>query len=104
MPALLKAFLEQTLRPGFAFRDGAGPGGGLLKGRSARLVVTMGMPALFFRLWYLAASVMVMRRNILHFVGVRPVRATLIGGAGALGPAQVAAWRERLHALGARGG
>jgi putative NADPH-quinone reductase len=47
MPALLKGFLEQIARPGFAL---ATPGKGLpaklLKGRSARIVVTMGMPAL----------------------------------------------------------
>ena len=43
MPALLKAFLEQTLRPGFAIGVGdmrVKP----LKGKSARIVVTMGMP------------------------------------------------------------
>ena len=46
MPALLKGFFEQTLRPGFAFDYR--PNGFPLKhlgGRSARIVVTMGMPA-----------------------------------------------------------
>ncbi len=46
MPALTKGFFEQALRPGFAF--GPAKGRGLpqqkLKGRSARVVVTMGMP------------------------------------------------------------
>ncbi len=49
MPALLKGFLEQTMRPGFALAK-SGPGmmdKKLLSGRSARIVVTMGMPALF---------------------------------------------------------
>ena len=54
MPSLLKAFLEQTMRPGIAFAYPQGKGGGfattLLKGRSARLVVTMGMPAFFYRI------------------------------------------------------
>jgi FMN-dependent NADH-azoreductase len=48
MPALLKAFLEQLMRPGIAFAyPEAGKTGSaktLLKGRSARVVVTMGMP------------------------------------------------------------
>jgi putative NADPH-quinone reductase len=47
MPALLKAFFEQTLRPGFAIGKAA-PGRlpkKLLAGRSAHVVVTMGMPA-----------------------------------------------------------
>lgn len=47
MPALLKGFLEQTLRPGFALaRAPSNPlKAGLLGGCSARIIVTMGMPA-----------------------------------------------------------
>lgn len=46
MPARLKALLEQAFRPAFAFGGKAvSLGGGKLKGRSARVVVTMGMPA-----------------------------------------------------------
>jgi len=81
MPALLKAFLEQVLRPGFAF--GAAKGRGmpqkLLAGRSARIVVTMGMPALFYRLYYRAHSLKSLERNILAFVGIKPIRVTLLG-------------------------
>jgi putative NADPH-quinone reductase len=57
MPALLKGFFEQALRPGFALGP-TEPGRmwkKLLKGRSARIVVTMGMPALVYR-WYLAPT------------------------------------------------
>ena len=59
MPALLKGFLERVARPGFALGE---PGGlahlpqKLLAGRSARLVVTMGMPALAYRWIYRAHS------------------------------------------------
>jgi putative NADPH-quinone reductase len=81
MPSLTKAFFEQCLRPGFAF--GAARGRGLpqqlLKGRSARVVVTMGMPAFFYRWFYRAHSLKSFERNILHFCGIRPVRATVIG-------------------------
>jgi putative NADPH-quinone reductase len=57
MPALVKGFLEQLARPGFAlshFREGELPKK-LLAGRSARIVVTMGMPALVYR-WYFART------------------------------------------------
>ena len=79
MPAKLKAWLEQVLRPDFiGMSEGVTfPKG--LKGRSARIVVTMGMPAPFYRLWYGAHSVRSFDRNILHFVGVKPVRWTLLG-------------------------
>ena len=46
LPALLKGFFEQTFRYGFAFDlGGRGDAKKLLKGRSARIIVTMGMPA-----------------------------------------------------------
>jgi putative NADPH-quinone reductase len=81
MPAITKGFFEQCLRPGFAF--GAARGRGLpqqkLKGRSARVVVTMGMPSFFYRWFYRAHSLKSFERNILHFCGIRPVRATVIG-------------------------
>lgn len=81
VPALLKGFLEQALRPGFALDEGvAGPKPAMLRGKSARLVVTMGMPALFFRFYFGAHSVKSFERNILKLIGVRPVRHTLVGG------------------------
>ena len=53
MPALLKAFLEQVMRPGVALENRKhGFPRGLLARRSARLVVTMGMPALIYRSTY----------------------------------------------------
>ncbi|MGE0179007.1 MAG: NAD(P)H-dependent oxidoreductase, partial [Sphingomonas sp.] len=70
MPALLKGFLEQVARPGFAIEMGeSGFPKRLLKGRSARLVVTMGMPTPFYRFFYRAHSVKSFERNILSFVG-----------------------------------
>ena len=81
MPALLKAFLEQTLRPGFAIPEGeaASPFAGLLKGRSARIFVTMGMPAFFYRAVYRAHSLKALERNILRFAGIKPIRSSVIG-------------------------
>jgi putative NADPH-quinone reductase len=100
MPALLKGFLEQTLRPGFAFKPDVSLSGGMLKGRSARIVVTMGMPAFIFRWWFGAASVKALRRNILGFGGIAPVRETLIGGVGGLTPQQAEAHFATMRALG----
>jgi putative NADPH-quinone reductase len=81
MPAVLKAFFEQAMRPGFAIgKAGAGRmPKKLLKGRSARIVVTMGMPALFYSVVYRAHSVKNLKRNILQFVGIDPVKVSLIG-------------------------
>lgn len=78
VPALLKAFLEQVARPGFALAEGTMPKP-LLGGRSARLVVTMGMPAFFYRFYFGAHSVKSFERNILKLVGIKPVEHSLIG-------------------------
>jgi putative NADPH-quinone reductase len=103
MPALLKGFLEQVARPGFAFKpDGDNPFAKKgLTGRSARLVVTMGMPALLYRWYFRAHSVKNLERNILGFVGISPVNETLIGMVDKLGDAGVQKWQETLRKLGA---
>lgn len=75
MPALLKGFLEQVARPGFAFEHEAGRATFTKKGltgRSARVVVTMGMPALVYRWYFRARSVKSLERNILGFLGIAP--------------------------------
>jgi putative NADPH-quinone reductase len=104
MPARLKGFLEQVLRPGFALaRQPANPmRSGLLGGRSARVIVTMGMPASVYRWFYGAHGLQLLRRNILAFVGIRPVSATLVGMAGAMPSGRVAGWCKRMEGLGAR--
>ena len=103
MPALVKAFLEQVLRPGFAFQYQAnGLPRRLLTGKSARVVVTMGMPALAYRWWYGAHGVRGLERNILAFVGFGPIRRTLIGGIAGLGPSGGRARCEEMRALGRR--
>lgn len=105
MPARLKAFFEQALRPGFAIGKAA-PGRmpkKLLAGRSARVVVTMGMPAFFYRLYYRAHSVKSLKRNILEFCGFSPVRTTIIGMVEGSAKARED-WLARMSALGREGG
>lgn len=103
MPALLKGFLEQTLRPGFAVAADRSPLKQPLKGRSAHVIVTMGMPALFYRLFYGAHAVKSLRRNILHFCGIKPVRVTYFGMVAAKNPAPREKFLARLAHWGRRG-
>lgn len=81
MPALLKAFFEQAVRPSMVPGDKESLSHlhGLLKGKSARIIVTMGMPAFAYRFWFRMHSVKSLQRNILGFVGVGPIFTTLIG-------------------------
>lgn len=78
-PAALKAFFEQVFRYGFALGSEGRSMKGLLKGRSARVIVTMGMPAPIFRLVFDAPGLKAVTRGILMICGVWPVRSTVIG-------------------------
>ena len=104
LPALLKGFLEQVLRPGFAFRPGGKgwpqPG---LKGRSARVVLTMGMPAFAYRWIYGAHSLKSLERNVLKFVGLKPIRETILGAVEAADDKTRAGWLEDMRRLGRAG-
>ena len=102
MPALLKGFLEQVARPGFAFHvKGENPlNKKALRGRSARVVVTMGMTAMVYRWYFLAHSVRSLERNILGFVGFSPVHETLFGLAGSATHDRVAGWVSKMEGLG----
>lgn len=103
MPALLKGFLEQTFRPGFAFAtDAKGPWSKRLKGRSARIVVTMGMPALAYRWYFGAHGLKSLERSILGFCGIRPIRESLFGMVEAADDRKRERWLATMRAHGRR--
>lgn len=104
MPAILKGFFEQVLRPGFAVEmDDKGHWEKLLKGTSARVVVTMGMPALAYRWFFRAHSLKSLERNVLKFIGIRPVKETLVGMVENINVAKRERWCAELKALGRKG-
>ena len=100
MPALLKGFLEQIYRPSFTGASASHFAKKLLSGRSARVVVTMGMPALVYRWYFRAHSIKSLERNILGMVGIAPVHETLIGMTGDMKAADAAKWLGKLKRLG----
>lgn len=105
MPALLKAFLEQVLRPGFAFeyqKSGEMPKK-LLTGKSARIVVTMGMPAFVYRWVFFAHSLKSLRRNTLWFCGFKPIRSTIIGSVEGMEEEQRLRWLDEMRGQGILG-
>lgn len=101
MPSLVAAFLEQVLRPGYAY-DGTGPSmKKLLRGRSMRLVVTMAMPAWYYRLVYGGHSLKAWKVGALGFVGFRPIRASLVGNVAEADTQAHASWLREMETLGA---
>ena len=81
LPALLKGFFEQAFRYGYALDvgDKGGRVRKLLKGRSARIIVTMGMPAAVYRYYFRAHGLKSLESGVLGLCGIAPIRSTLIG-------------------------
>jgi putative NADPH-quinone reductase len=81
VPALLKGALDRVLLPGFAFkyRKGNPFPEKLLKGKTARLIVTMDSPPWYYRLAYGAPGTKMMKRTVLEFCGIKPVKVTAFG-------------------------
>jgi len=104
IPALLKGFIERVFVPGFAmnFRNDSPLWDKLLKGRSARLIVTLNTPPLLYRLLFRRAGHITMKRSILEFCGIAPVRITDIGPMKNASADRREKWIRQAHALGRR--
>ena len=102
MPALLKGFFEQLMRPSFSGEHTNFFDKKVLSGRSARVMVTMGMPAIVYRWYFRAHSIKSLERNLLGIVGIAPVNETLIGLTGGMKAADAAKWLTKLKRLGER--
>ena len=100
LPALLKAFLEQVFRPGIALSYDEGFPKPLLTGKSARIVVTMGMPAFAYRWYFFAHGLKNLERSILGIAGIKPVRSTLLGMVESVSDDKRLGWMAKMNALG----
>ncbi|MFC4778265.1 NAD(P)H-dependent oxidoreductase [Paenibacillus sp. GCM10023252] len=105
-PALLKGFFDRVLLPGFAYqtRPNSMTWDKLLKGRSARLIVTLDTPSWYNRLLYKRAGHQVVRRNVLQFCGINPVRITELSPINSSTEQQRAKWLTEVEELGRKRG
>ena len=76
IPALLKGFFDRVFLPGFAFkyRENSPLWDKLLKGRSAQCLVTLDSPVWYFRWISRMPGHNQMKRTILEFCGISPVK------------------------------
>ena len=104
MPALLKAFIERVFLPGFAFkyRQGSPLWDKLLTGRSADLLVTMDSPPLYYRWVARMPGHNQMRRTILGFCGIKPVRIFSIGPVKGSRQHKRESWIQKARDIGSR--
>ena len=100
LPAMLKGFFEQVMRPSFSGEHVSFFDKKVLSDRSARVVVMMGMPAVINRWYFRAHSIKSLERNLLGIVGIAPVHETLIGLTGNMKPIDAKKWLYKLKRLG----
>lgn len=80
LPAITKGFVDRLFLPGFAFqyRENSVWWDKLLKGKTANIITTLDTPAWYYRLVFRRPSVNQLKRTILGFCGVSPVRVTYV--------------------------
>lgn len=102
MPAILKGFIERVLQPDLIARQNTENemNWNIFSNKTARIIMTMGMPVSIYRYWYRGHALKLLTRNILHFIGIRPVRHTLFGMLGTSKPEQRDRWVREVEALG----
>ena len=104
LPAILKGFLERVLQPELVEAAKQRRFVKVLKGKSSRVIVTMGMPGFIYRWWFGAHAVRMLRRNILGFMGAGPIRTTIYGNVEGVTAERRQSWIDEVEALGRRAG
>ena len=79
-PALMKGFIDRTFLPGITFQpvEGKPLPDKLLKGKSARLIITADSPSWFNSLFMGKPAINQIKKGTLEFCGVNPVKITYI--------------------------
>ena len=102
MPALLKGFIERIHQPGLIAREQTehAMNWSIFPNKTARIVITMSMPVSIYRFWYRGYALKLLSRNILNFIGIKPVRHTLFGMVGTAKPECREGWLAQVRQLG----
>ena len=101
-PALLKGFIDRVFVPGFAFkyRENSPFWDKLLKGKTARLIVTMDTPSWYYWLINRSAGHNAMKIGVLEFCGIKPVKIKVFSPIKSSNETKRKKWLEELAALG----
>lgn len=103
LPAIFKGFLERVLQPDLVEPSKKGKFIKIFKGKSARVIMTMGMPG-FIYCWYFGAfALRMLKRNILGFVRVSPIRSTTHGMIETVTQETRQSWLADAEAMGRKG-
>lgn len=102
LPAITKGFIDRLFLPGFAFqyRENSHFWDKLLKGKTAHIITTLDQPGFFYRLVFHRPSVNQLRRSVLKFCGISPVKVSYIGIVRNSTPQMREKWLEQVESWG----
>ena len=104
MPALMKGFIDRIFLPGFFFKYQKGNPfpKKLLKGKTARLIITADTVRWYDR-WFMGRPLInQFKKGTLEFCGVKPVKVTYIAPIKDSTPSFRAKWLSKVKKLGMR--
>lgn len=81
LPAITKGFIDRLFLPGFAFqyRENSVWWDKLLIGKTAHIITTLDQPGWYYWLVYGRPSVNQLKKTVLGFCGIKPVKVTYVG-------------------------
>jgi len=81
LPAITKGFIDRLFLPGFAFqyRENSVWWDKLLVGKTAHIITTLDQPGWYYHIVYGRPSVNQLKKSVLEFCGIKPVKVTYIG-------------------------
>lgn len=102
VPALLKGFIDRIILPGFGFKYTTSRlfPERLLKGRSARLLITMDSPVWFNWIVYGNEGHSSFHKGVLSFCGIGPVRCTSFDKVKFRSHQEIEGWIKKAEKMG----
>lgn len=104
LPAVTKGFIDRLFLPGMAYkyRPNSVWWDKLLTGKTAHIISTLDQPGWYYRLFFGRPSVNQLKKSILEFCGIKPVKVTYVGVIRNSTDAQRTKWLDKVRGLGRR--
>jgi len=106
MPAKMKGVLDRAFLPGFAmnYHEDDPWWDKLLKGRSGDVLMTSDAPAWFDQVMYGRPAAKQVKKLVMEFSGIKPVRVLQVGTVKTAKDAKIQKWLRKAYNLGADAG
>jgi len=102
LPAITKGFIDRLFLPGLVFkpRENSVWWDKLLKGKTAHIITTLDQPSWYYRLFFARPSVNQLKKTVLEYCGVKPVKVTYVGIIKTSDEKKRKKWLQKIEILG----